>query len=73
VIEGTIIAGMAIGAKMVSSTCAASIAMLLRLWKRPLPMRMQRASGKNIFGTETEFQIITQTGAGAYEVGEESR
>jgi hypothetical protein len=28
--------------------------------------------GKNIFGSETEFQIITQTGAGAYEVGEES-
>ena len=28
--------------------------------------------GKNIFGSDTEFQIITQTGAGAYEVGEES-
>jgi len=28
--------------------------------------------GKNIFGSETEFEIITQTGAGAYEVGEES-
>jgi NADH-quinone oxidoreductase subunit F len=28
--------------------------------------------GRNIFGSETEFQIITQTGAGAYEVGEES-
>jgi len=28
--------------------------------------------GKNIFGSDTEFQIITQSGAGAYEVGEES-
>src|ERR1700739_2448169 len=28
--------------------------------------------GKNIFGSDTEFQVITQTGAGAYEVGEES-
>jgi len=28
--------------------------------------------GKNIFGSETEFEIITQSGAGAYEVGEES-
>jgi NADH-quinone oxidoreductase subunit F len=28
--------------------------------------------GKNIFGSETEFQVITQSGAGAYEVGEES-
>ncbi len=28
--------------------------------------------GKNIFGSDTEFNIITQTGAGAYEVGEES-
>src|SRR6201998_3452231 len=27
---------------------------------------------KNIFGSDTEFQIITQSGAGAYEVGEES-
>src|SRR5580765_1522928 len=26
----------------------------------------------NIFGSDTEFQVITQTGAGAYEVGEES-
>src|SRR5947207_15049749 len=28
--------------------------------------------GKNIFGSDNEFQIITQSGAGAYEVGEES-
>ena len=28
--------------------------------------------GKNIFGSGMEFEIITQTGAGAYEVGEES-
>jgi NADH-quinone oxidoreductase subunit F len=28
--------------------------------------------GKNIFGSGVDFDIITQTGAGAYEVGEES-
>src|ERR1700723_2886664 len=28
--------------------------------------------GNGIFGSDTEFQIITQSGAGAYEVGEES-
>ena len=28
--------------------------------------------GKNIFGSGVEFEIVTQTGAGAYEVGEES-
>src|SRR3954454_23963989 len=28
--------------------------------------------GKNIFGSEFDFDVITQTGAGAYEVGEES-
>ena len=28
--------------------------------------------GKNIFGSETEYQVIVQSGAGAYEVGEES-
>jgi NADH-quinone oxidoreductase subunit F len=28
--------------------------------------------GKNIFGSGVDFDIVTQTGAGAYEVGEES-
>src|ERR1700753_2914849 len=28
--------------------------------------------GKNIFGSGIDFDVITQTGAGAYEVGEES-
>src|SRR5436190_438895 len=28
--------------------------------------------GKNIFGSGLDFDVITQTGAGAYEVGEES-
>ena len=28
--------------------------------------------GKNIFGSGIDFDIVTQTGAGAYEVGEES-
>jgi len=35
-------------------------------------MRTRRAFWARHIGTGTEFQIVTQTGAGAYEVGEES-
>jgi NADH:ubiquinone oxidoreductase subunit F (NADH-binding) len=35
VIEGTIIAGLAIGAKLASSTCAASTAISSRSWRKP--------------------------------------
>ena len=56
-----------------SSICAASTAICWKLWRRPSPTPTRAAfSARNIFGSETEFQIITQTGAGAYEVGEES-
>jgi NADH-quinone oxidoreductase subunit F len=53
IIEGTMIAGLAIGAKLGFAYAKGIL-------------------GKNIFGSGFDFDIITQTGAGAYEVGEES-
>src|SRR3978361_2184946 len=74
VIEGTMIAGLAIGSKLGF--------IYLRGEYRYLPKIVEKAVadayakgflGKNIFGKEgVDFDIITQTGAGAYEVGEES-
>jgi NADH:ubiquinone oxidoreductase subunit F (NADH-binding) len=43
VIEGTIIAGLAIGAKLGLSICAASIAIFWKSWKRPWPMPTLKA------------------------------
>ena len=73
VIEGVMIGGMAVGAR--------SGYIYIRGEYRYLSIIMQKAIrdayakgflGTNIFGSDTEFQIITHTGAGAYEVGEES-
>lgn len=73
IIEGTIIAGLAIGAKMGF--------IYLRGEYRYLQIIMQKAVddayargflGKNFFGSGQDFEIVVQSGAGAYEVGEES-
>ena len=73
VIEGTIIAGLAVGSKMGFIYLRGEYRYLLEIMERAVADAYDRGFlGKNIFGTETEFQIITQTGAGAYEVGEES-
>src|ERR1700739_3353281 len=73
VIEGTIIAGLAIGAKMGFIYLRGEYRYLLEIVERAVADAYERGFlGKNIFGSETEFQVITQTGAGAYEVGEES-
>ena len=73
VIEGTIIAGLAIGAKMGFIYLRGEYRYLLEIMEKAVADAYAKGFlGKNIFGTETEFQIITQTGAGAYEVGEES-
>lgn len=46
---------------------------LLEIMERAVAEAYDRGFlGKNIFGSGQEFEIITQTGAGAYEVGEES-
>jgi NADH-quinone oxidoreductase subunit F len=73
VIEGTIIAGLAIGAKTGFIYLRGEYRYLLEIVEKAVVDAYAKGFlGKNIFGSETEFQIITQTGAGAYEVGEES-
>jgi NADH-quinone oxidoreductase subunit F len=78
VIEGTIIAGLAIGAKLGFIYLRGEYRYLLEIMEKAVADAYARGFlGKNIFSlgdesTGTEFHIITQTGAGAYEVGEES-
>src|SRR6202020_2978130 len=73
VIEGTINAGLAIGAKMGFIYLRGEYRYLLEIMEKAVADAYAKGFlGKNIFGSETEFQVITQSGAGAYEVGEES-
>ena len=73
VIEGTIIAGLAIGAKLGFIYLRGEYRYLIEIVEKAVADAYAKGFlGKNIFASETEFQIITQTGAGAYEVGEES-
>jgi NADH-quinone oxidoreductase subunit F len=73
VIEGTIIAGLAIGAKVGFIYLRGEYRYLLEIMEEAVADAYARGFlGKNIFGSGAEFQIITHTGAGAYEVGEES-
>ena len=73
VIEGAIIAGLAVGARMGFIYLRGEYRYLLEITERAVADAYDRGFlGKNIFGSSMEFQIITQTGAGAYEVGEES-
>ena len=73
VIEGAIIAGLAVGARMGFIYLRGEYRYLLEIVERAVADAYERGFlGKNVFGSDTEFQIITQTGAGAYEVGEES-
>src|ERR1700678_2741260 len=78
IIEGTIIAGLAIGAKTGFIYLRGEYRYLIEIMEKAVADAYAESFlGKNIFGagnetTGTEFQIITQSGAGAYEVGEES-
>ena len=73
VIEGAIIAGLAVGAKMGFIYLRGEYRYLLEIVEKAVADAYAKGFlGKNIFGSDAEFQIITQTGAGAYEVGEES-
>src|ERR1700739_4022938 len=74
VIEGTIIAGLAIGAKMGFIYLRGEYRYLLQIMEKAVADAYAKGFlGKNIFGNQgVDFDIITQTGAGAYEVGEES-
>src|SRR3974390_3039809 len=73
VIEGTIIAGLAIGSKMGFIYLRGEYRYLLDIMEKAVADAYAKGFlGKNIFGSYVEFQVVTQTGAGAYEVGEES-
>jgi NADH-quinone oxidoreductase subunit F len=74
VIEGTMIAGLAIGAKTGFIYLRGEYRYLLNIVEKAVADAYAKGIlGKNIFGKEgVDFDIITQTGAGAYEVGEES-
>ena len=74
VIEGTMIAGLAIGSKLGFIYLRGEYRYLLKIVEKAVADAYAKGFlGKNIFGKEgVDFDIITQTGAGAYEVGEES-
>jgi len=73
IIEGAMIAGLAIGAKMGFIYLRGEYRYLLQIMERAVADAYARGYlGKNIFGSGLDFDIVTQTGAGAYEVGEES-
>src|SRR5271154_7164256 len=73
VIEGTMIAGLAIGAKTGFIYLRGEYRYLLKIMEKAVADAYAKGFlGKNIFGSGLDFDIITQSGAGAYEVGEES-
>jgi NADH-quinone oxidoreductase subunit F len=73
VLEGTIIAGLAVGAKMGFVYLRGEYRYLLTIMERAIADAYSRGFlGKNIFGSDFDFDVVSHTGAGAYEVGEES-
>ncbi len=74
VIEGTIIAGLATGAKQGFIYMRGEYRYLLEIMDRCIAEAYEKGFlGKNIFGIEgLDFDCLSHTGAGAYEVGEES-
>ena len=73
VIEGTIIAGLAIGAKTGFIYLRGEYRYLLTIMEKAIADAYAKGFlGKGIFGSQLDFDIISHTGAGAYEVGEES-
>ena len=73
IIEGTIIAGLAIGAKTGFIYLRGEYRYLLQITEKAIADAYAKGYlGKNIMGTGFDFEVISHTGAGAYEVGEES-
>src|SRR6201987_1401893 len=72
VIEGVIIAGLAVGAKMGFIYLRGEYRYLLKIMEKAIDEAYAKGFlGKNIFGSGIEFEAVSHTGAGAYEVGEE--
>src|SRR5579871_1600493 len=73
VIEGVMIAGLAVGAKIGFVYIRGEYRYLLTIMEKALDeARAKGFIGKNIFGSGKDFDVRWHTGAGAYEVGEES-
>src|ERR1700694_2677700 len=74
VIEGTIIAGLAIGSRLGFIYLRGEYRYLLEIMEKAVADAYAKGFlGKNIFGSDQEFNVITQSGAGAYEVAKNPR
>ena len=66
-------AGQAIGSKMGFIYLRGEYRYLLKIMEKAIDDAYAKGFlGKNIFGSNLDFDVISHTGAGAYEVGEES-
>ena len=73
IIEGVIIAGIAINAAMGFIYLRGEYRYLLKIMEKAIAEAYAKGFlGKNIFGSGIDFEVRSHTGAGAYEVGEES-
>ena len=73
VIEGVVIAGIAVGAHKGFVYIRGEYRYLLEIMEKAIAEAYERGFvGKNILGSGFDFEICSHTGAGAYEVGEES-
>jgi NADH-quinone oxidoreductase subunit F len=73
VIEGTMIAGLAVGAQAGYIYVRGEYRYLLEIMQKAIADAYAKGFlGKNIFGSGRDFEIYWHGGAGAYEVGEES-
>src|SRR2546421_11993878 len=73
VIEGVVIAGLAVGAKVGYVYIRGEYRYLVDIMRKALADAYAKGFlGKNIFGSGKDFDVYWHTGAGAYEVGEES-
>src|SRR6266849_5516369 len=73
VIEGVIIAGLAVGAKVGYVYIRGEYRYLVDIMRKAITDAYAKGFlGKNIFGSGKDFEVYWHTGAGAYEVGEES-
>src|SRR5205807_4935445 len=73
VIEGVVIAGLAVGAKVGFVYIRGEYRYLVDIMRKAIDDAYAKGFlGKNIFGSGKDFDVRWHTGAGAYEVGEES-
>ncbi|HEX6466577.1 MAG TPA: NADH-quinone oxidoreductase subunit F, partial [Terriglobales bacterium] len=73
IIEGVIIAGLAVEARLGFIYLRGEYRYLIEIMEKAVADAYSKGFlGKSIFGSNRQFDVIVQTGAGAYEVGEES-